>query len=174
MKTINWSTDYLPGKTDNFVSNEVITDKVNIEDIWNNLVDTSKWEQYYDNAANIDLSIKNDSKLHFAETFHFDTFGFPIDAQVMELVEPNDGKVARLAWHGWQNGDADTQFDVYHAFLIEKLDDGRVRLLTQESQIGKPAAELSQQDPNPMLNGHQKWLDGLVKFTKNNNVEESK
>lgn len=26
MKSINWSTDYLPGHTDNFVSNEVITD----------------------------------------------------------------------------------------------------------------------------------------------------
>lgn len=97
MKTINWSTDYLPGKTDNFVSNEVITSGVEIEDIWNNLVDTSKWEKYYDNATNIDLNDKEDTKLHFAETFHFDTFGFPIDAQVMELVAPDDGEVARLA-----------------------------------------------------------------------------
>jgi hypothetical protein len=50
--------------------------------------------------------------------------------------------------------------------LIERLSDDRIRLLTQESQIGKPAAELAKQDPNPMLNGHQKWLDGLVRIAK--------
>lgn len=87
----------------------------------------------------------------------------------MELVAPTDGQVARLAWHGWQNGDAATQFDVYHAFVIEQLADGRVRLLTQESQIGQPAAELAQQSPNPMLNGHQAWLDGLVKAARGQN-----
>lgn len=166
MKSINWSSEYLPGKTDNFVSNEVISNEVTIEDVWKNLVDTAQWEKYYDNATNIELSDKTTSKLKFAEKFHFDTFGFPIDAQVMELVAPVDGRTARLAWHGWQNGDAETQFDVYQAFLIEKLADGRVRLLTQESQIGKPAKDLAKQDPNPMLNGHQKWLDGLVKISK--------
>jgi hypothetical protein len=34
--------------------------------------------------------------------------------------------------------------------------------LTQESQIGKPAAALAAAKPNLMLNGHQDWLDGLV------------
>lgn len=166
MKSINWSTEYLPGHTDNFVSNEVITSGTTLQAVWNNLVNTAKWETYYDNAANIVLDDQTDSNLHFAEHFRFDTFGFPIDAQVMELVAPADGQVARLAWHGWQNGDADTQFDVYHAFLIEKLSDGRIRLLTQESQVGKPAADLAQQTPNPMLNGYQAWLDGLVKAAK--------
>ncbi|MCH4008186.1 SRPBCC domain-containing protein [Companilactobacillus sp.] len=166
MESINWSTEFLPGTTDNFVSNEVIAQGITLDSVWNNLVDTSKWEKYYDNATNIDLEDKKDTLLHFGESFHFDTFGFPIDAQVMELVAPTDGKIARLAWHGWQNGDADTQFDVYHAFLIERLSDDRIRLLTQESQIGKPAAELAKQDPNPMLNGHQKWLDGLVRIAK--------
>jgi len=166
MKSINWSTEYLPGTTDNFVSNEVISNQVDIDTVWSNLVDTSKWETYYDNATNIVLSDKSSSLLKFAEKFHFDTFGFPIDAQVMELVKPVDGKTARLAWHGWQNGDEDTQFDVYHAFLIEKLDDGRIRIITQESQIGKPAKDLAKQDPNPMLNGHQKWLDGLINISK--------
>lgn len=162
MHTINWPTQYLPGTTDNFVSNEVISNQVTLDAVWANLVDTGKWESYYDNAANIVPDDQNDTMLHFGEHFRFDTFGFPIDAQVMELVAPTDHQVARLAWHGWQNGDVDTQFDVYHAFVIEQLAYGRVRLLTQESQIGKPAIELAQQQPNPMLNGHQAWLDGLV------------
>ncbi|GEO69210.1 hypothetical protein [Levilactobacillus acidifarinae] len=166
MKSINWSTDYLPGNTDNFVSNEVIATGITLEAVWANLVDTAKWASYYDNATNVVLDDATNSDLHFAEHFRFDTFGFPIDAQVMELVAPTDGQVARLAWHGWQNGDAATQFDVYHAFLLERLSDGRIRLLTQESQVGQPAAELAQQTPNPMLNGHQKWLDGLVVAAK--------
>jgi hypothetical protein len=39
---------------------------------------------------------------------------------------------------------------------------GRVRILTQETQKGKPAEELAKTKPNPMINGHQDWLDGLV------------
>lgn len=166
MKSINWATDYLPGTTDNFVSNEVIASGITLDAVWANLVDTSQWATYYDNATNIKLDDPRDTTLHFGEHFRFDTFGFPIDAQVMELVGPTDGQVARLAWHGWQNGDADTQFDVYHAFVIERLADGRIRLLTQESQVGKPAVELAAQTPNPMLNGHQAWLDGLVKASR--------
>lgn len=51
-------------------------------------------------------------------------------------------------------------------WLIEDLPGGRVRILTQESQIGKPAIELANTKPNPMINGHQDWLDGLVKAAK--------
>ena len=42
------------------------------------------------------------------------------------------------------------------------LSGGRVRILTQETQKGKPAEELAKARPNPMINGHQEWLDGLV------------
>ncbi len=157
---------YLPGTTDNFVSNEVIVRDLTVTELWAFLVDTSKWEGYYDNAANIVPEIKGDPVLHQGEHFRFDTFGFPIDAQVMELVEPLDDAVARIAWHGWQDGDENTRLDVYHAFLIERLSGNRTRVLTQESQIGVPAKEMSTQTPNPMLNGHQAWLDGLVKAAR--------
>jgi hypothetical protein len=39
---------------------------------------------------------------------------------------------------------------------------GRERILTQETQIGKPAQELARTKPNPMLNAHQEWIDGLA------------
>jgi hypothetical protein len=51
---------------------------------------------------------------------------------------------------------------LYHPWLIEDLPGGRVRILTQESQKGKPAQELAKKKPNVMINGHQDWLDGLV------------
>ena len=56
MQSINWPSRYLPGNTDNFVSNEVIVKDLTVEQVWAYLVDTSKWEGYYDNAANIVLT----------------------------------------------------------------------------------------------------------------------
>ncbi|MNP65637.1 hypothetical protein D3C76_1612440 [compost metagenome] len=66
-----------------------------------------------------------------------------------------------MAWHGWA-GEGDTRLDVHHAWLIEDLPGGRVRILTQETQKGKPAQALAKAKPNPMINGHQDWLEGLV------------
>lgn len=37
-----------------------------------------------------------------------------------------------------------------------------MRILTQETQIGRPAAAPADERPNPRLNGHQAWLDGPV------------
>ena len=62
-----------------------------------------------------------------------------------------------------QDGTPAERLDVLHAWLVEDLPGGRVRVLTQETPIGEPAAQLARQIPNPMLNGHQAWLDGLVR-----------
>ncbi len=70
-----------------------------------------------------------------------------------------------MAWHGWA-GEGETRLDVHHAWLVEDLSGGRVRILTQETQVGEPAKELAQTVPNPMINGHQAWLDGLVAAAK--------
>jgi len=55
---------------------------------------------------------------------------------------------------------------VLHAWLVEDLPAGRVRILTQETQLGEPAAALAEERPNPMLNGHQAWLDGRVRAAR--------
>jgi len=81
------------------------------------------------------------------------------------------GTPGRLAWRAWHDGDGDAAnaIDVYHAWLVGDLDRGRVRILTQESQIGRPAAEIATKRPNPMLNGHQDWLHGLVGAARKGN-----
>ena len=45
-------------------------------------------------------------------------------------------------------GTAD-RLDVHHASLVEDLEGGRVRILTQETQKGAPAAALAVAQPNP-------------------------
>lgn len=75
--------------------------------------------------------------------------------------------VLRLAWRGWNIAEGDDYLEVYHAWLVEKLDGDRVRILTQESQSGVPAKALAASVPNTMLNGHQAWLDGLAAYSRN-------
>lgn len=73
-----------------------------------------------------------------------------------------EGIPGRLSWTAKQDRTPEEQLDVLHAWLWEDLPAGRVRILTQETQIGRPAAALAEARPNPMFNGHQAWLDGLI------------
>ena len=167
--SIIWPEGYLPGTTDNFCSNEVIVKGLKTSDIWPLLANPFEWPTYYQNASDVEFIYEENTMLATDIRFRFKTFGFPIEAQVTEFVPPVEGQPARLAWHGWAEGDSETRLDVIHAWLIEDLAGGRVRILTQETQIGNPAKELAKAKPNPMINGHQDWLEGLVDYAKNRN-----
>ena len=133
---------------------------------WAQLNDTTRWPTYYSNVADIRFHDGSGPLLSMDARFRFTTFGFPIEAQITEYVPPVDGQAARVAWHGWAEGDATTRLDVIHAWLFEDLPGGRVRILTQESQIGVPAQELARTLPNPMINGHQEWITGLARAAR--------
>lgn len=167
LASIEWPEKYLPGTTDNFCSNEVIVRGLPVMGVWNALIHPLLWPGYYANSSDVVFHDKTGGETLYAGCrFRFNTFGFPVEAEVIEFVEPSDGRVGRLAWHGWAEGDADHRLDVVHAWLTEPLPGNRTRILTQESQIGKPARELARQKPNPMINGHQDWLDGIVHYVK--------
>ncbi|WP_024678018.1 polyketide cyclase [Pseudomonas syringae] len=161
MNEIFWPEGYLPGFTENFVSNEVIVTGLTAAQIWPLLSQAHRWPNYYANSANIKLHDHTGQDLQEGVLFYFETFGFPVQAQCTEYVPPTADLPGRIAWHGWA-GEGDTRLDVHHAWLIEDLSAGRVRILTQETQKGKPAEELARTRPNPMINGHQDWLEGLV------------
>jgi hypothetical protein len=168
---INWPKRYLPGTTDNFVSNEIIVKDLTVKDVWPFLTNTSTWTIYYNNVSDISFP-KGGPKLVENIHFSFSTFGFPpLAVEVVEFVPPSD-QPARISWIAKQDGSLDQQLDVLHAWLLEDLPEGRIRILTQESQIGKPAKLLAKQLPNPMLNGHQDWLNGLrdISLKNKNNL----
>lgn len=110
-----------------------------------------------------EISRREGTVLKADTKFAFKTFGFPIEAEIVEFVPPKAGQPGRLAWHGWAEGDAGHRLDVIHAWLLEDLSHDRVRILTQESQIGKPAKELFASYPDTMNMGHQDWIKGLAK-----------
>jgi hypothetical protein len=164
---IIWPEQFLPGTTDNFVSNEIIVKNLSVDKVWANLADITKWESYYGNCGQITPPKSGRPALEKGDKFSFSTFGFPpLPCECYESVAPSENTVGRLAWRALQEGDKGSAIDVYHAWLVQDLGDGRVRILTQESQIGEPAAELAAKRPNVMLNGHQDWLDGLAKAAK--------
>lgn len=163
MNAIAWPAGFVPGHTDNFVSNEVVVGGLSAADIWPLLATPSRWPTYYANSANVRFVDDRGPELRDGDLFHFETFGFPVAAQCNEYVAPAAGTAGRVAWHGWAGEQgAPDRLDVHHAWLVEDLDGGRVRILTQETQTGQPAIALRDAKPNPMLNGHQDWLDGLV------------
>lgn len=163
MSDILWPAGYVPGFTDNFCSNELIVTGLSLADVWPWLNIPSRWPSYYANSADIRFHDGQGPELAHGLRFDFSTFGFPVQAQVVEHVPPVTGQPARIAWHGWA-GEAGSQerLDVHHAWLLEELSGGRLRILTQETQCGLPAQELAKAHPNPMINGHQDWLKGLV------------
>ena len=143
---IVWPEAYLPGTTDNFASNEIIVSGLTAADIWAQLNDTTLWPTYYSNVADIRFHDGSGPMLSANARFRFATFGFLIEAQVTEYVPPVAGQAARIAWHGWAEGDETTRLDVIHAWLFEDL----------------PARTRAQTLPNPMINGHQEWICGLA------------
>ncbi|MCP1659275.1 SRPBCC domain-containing protein [Neisseria perflava] len=162
---IIWPEKYTPGETDNFASNEVIVKGLSIADVLPYLEDTRAWAIYYqDNCDNVRVGDGSQTLLSDGIPFTFDTFGFTVYAEVLEFTR-EEGLV-RLAWKGLC-GEGDGLLDVYHAWLLQDLPGNRVRILTQESQIGNPAKELAQSVPNIMVNGHQAWLKGLVETARN-------
>ena len=163
MSDILWPEGFVPGFTDNYASNEVIVAGLTAAEIWPFLVEPVRWPTYYDNASDVEIHDGKGPALERGDRFFFRTFGFPVPAQVVECVPPVAGQPARIAWHGWAGDEgADDRLDVHHAWLIEDLSHGRVRILTQETQNGAPAREMAVARPNPMINGHQDWLNGLV------------
>ncbi|HBF31969.1 SRPBCC domain-containing protein [Rhizobium sp.] len=166
MSDIIWPAGYLPGFTDNYCSNEVIVAGLTAEDVWPFLNIPSHWPDYYKNCADIRFYDNKGPELENGVRFFFTTFGFPVESRVVEHIAPIKGQPGRIAWHGWSGieGTAD-RLDVHHAWLIEDLSGGRVRILTQETQNGGPAKDLARAVPNPMINGHQEWLNGLVAAT---------
>ncbi|KAH8728678.1 hypothetical protein GQ44DRAFT_737388 [Phaeosphaeriaceae sp. PMI808] len=157
--SITWPTHFLPGTTDNFVSNERIAKNLTNTQIWGLLANISKWESYYKNCAQITL-LSSGPFLHKADVFKFSTFGLPpLTCTVEESEAPEgNGRAGRPAWRSKTLGG----LGIYHAWLVEGLEGQRVRILTQESQIETIFKEWREEKPNKMLLGHQDWLDELI------------
>lgn len=167
MEAINWPEKFTPGFTDNFVSAETIVRGLTAKDVFPYLTHANIWHKYYDGISDVKLSDSDNTPILKAGTkFSFNIIGWDVTAEVVEYDEPTETRPGRLSWHGFVPGDENSRFDALHGFLFENLPGNRVRILTQESEIGKPAAELAKTHSASLLVGFQAWLDGMVQFAK--------
>jgi hypothetical protein len=162
MSDIRRPEKYLPGTTDNYVSNEVIIAGLASAQVWPYLNDTTHWPMYNKNASEIGFEDGAGPELAAGVHLRFTTFGMKVEAEVTEYAPPSEGNPARVSFRAWIAGSKQEDASALHASLIEDLAGGRVRFLTQESQIGEPAKQMAVMKPNPVLNAHQDWLEGLV------------
>ena len=158
---IVWPNKYQPGTADSFVSNEIVAKGVAAMQIWTLLADISKWESTYASLSHV-APPESGPKLEKGDTFKFRLLNFPVlTCSVRASVPPRDRETGRLSWSAQLEDDPDG-IDLYDAWLVEDLGGGAVRILTQQTQIGKLASEWKATKPNKLLLGHQNWLDSLV------------
>ena len=93
MNAINWPEGFIPGFTDNFVSNEMIISGLNVNDVWPLLSQPLLWPEYYKNSADVRFYDNKGPELENGVRFYFSTFGFPVEAQVVEFVPPAEGSL---------------------------------------------------------------------------------
>jgi len=101
MNEIFWPQDYIPGFTDNFVSNEIIVAGLSAIDVWPFLSNAPLWPTYYSNSANIRFYDGKGPELEDGVRFYFETFGFPVEAQVWSMSHrPKANRVALAGMAG--------------------------------------------------------------------------
>jgi hypothetical protein len=164
MNEINWPEKYLPGTTDNYVSNEIIVANLSTAQVWPYLINTTLWPLYYNNISEISFEEGISSILTAGTRFRFTTFGLNVNAEVTEYSEPGNENIARLSFCAWLAGSTPKDGSALHAWLLEDLPGLRICIVTKESQIGEPAKQMAAIKPNPILNAHQDWLEGLAKI----------
>ena len=53
MNAIEWPQGYVPGHTDNFITNEAIVAGLTAAEVWPFLAEPTRWPSYYANSANV-------------------------------------------------------------------------------------------------------------------------
>jgi hypothetical protein len=120
--TVNFPKHYLPGTTDNFVSNEVYVTGLTASEVWPLLVVPERWASYYDGATDIVFPDNDGPELREGTRLWFAPFNLaPLHSVINELVSPRNGRPGRLSWTGQMKQDGTQLIDVLHGFLVEDL-----------------------------------------------------
>lgn len=164
---IVWPLKYQPGTTDNFISNEVIVKDVTAAQIWDVLSDLTIHNK--SSHGFVSSSKPSPGPIKKDDVFFMRSEESTTQYVVKECVAPE-----RLAWCTSECWLQENEEDLYHAWLIENLAGGRVRILSQQSIIKRYANDAERIDQrNRMLIGYQDWLEGIIAAAKLIKLEES-
>lgn len=165
---IVWPLKYQPGTTDNFISNEIIAKDVTAAQVWAVLSNLTTHKDC-SNGFVTSSRLSRVPQISKGDGLYFDIDGYPYDCIVKECVAPE-----RLAWCTKDSWVEAVGEDFYQAWLIESLEVGRVRILSQQSIFKKYGNDAKRNYVrNRRLIGYQDWLEGIVAAAKLVKLEES-
>ena len=147
---IRWPEGFRPQEADVFVHNEVDI-HAPAAVIWENLIDASKWPDWYANSADVRLLDPGQTRLEANSRFGWRTFNLPVESTVGEFTPDHV-----LAWYG-QGKTARG----YHVWLILEQGDGNCRVVTEETQKGPGAIKRATEQPRAQYDAHDWWLSAL-------------
>lgn len=162
MNEIRWPEMFTPGMTDHFVSVEKILAGMNAAQIWPLIGRPTVWPQFHPRIAEVSFGQGEGVDLAPGSRFVFRIGDVVVNAELAVLDAPTPHRPAQIAWIGRVNAGTENAVTAYFAWLIEDLEGGRVRVLAQESLLGKPALAMAGMRPDPVLNAHHDWLMNLV------------
>jgi uncharacterized protein YndB with AHSA1/START domain len=149
-RDIHWPDGFDPSNADLFSHNELRID-ASCEKVWDNIIDATKWPQWYPNSKDVRI-IGNSPVLTSDAVFRWTTFGLPLESRIHEFVP-----YSRIGWYGYAPGAAPT---FYHTWYLTP-DGGSCRVVMDEVGKGPDAAHLRETDESLMHRGHDLWLATL-------------
>ncbi|KVM66265.1 MULTISPECIES: SRPBCC family protein [Burkholderia] len=153
-RNIHWPDGFRPETADLFSHNEA-TLQASCRDVWEHIVDATRWPQWYPNSADVKI-VGDGSVLTANSVFRWTTFGLPLESKVNEFVP-----YSRIGWYGYAPGTQPSAArSFYHTwYLVPK--GGACRVVTDEIGMGPDAAHLRETDESLMHRGHDLWLATL-------------
>jgi len=148
--TIKWAEGVRPSEYPIHSYNELLI-PASPEAIWRQLIDASRWPEWYENAHDLRIT-GSEPVLGPGTSFVWKTFGVTVRSRVL-VHEP----FTHIGWDalemlGW-NG--------FHGWRIIPRPQGCL-VITEEVQRGVGAGAIKGYVEKNLLREHQRWLEGLA------------
>ena len=146
-----WPPGHDPRGSDLHCVNELTMDAPP-EAVWEVLVRADRWRSIYPNALRVRHVSGPWPELASGTRWRWVTFGVPVETEIVLCERPS-----RLTWVGEGLGATGA-----HRWMLEETDDGRTRVLTDETQRGLAVKALRPVMLPAMRRLHQRWLEGIA------------
>lgn len=143
---IRWPAEYDPADASFFVHNEIAI-AAPPEAVWAVLMEAETWPEWYEGAADVRVTNRDDGRLGDGAVFTWTTMGLDFTSTILEFEPPY-----RLAWESEKS-----VIRGYHAWLVIETEGGCV-LVTDESQHGFLTFFEKVFQPNKLRRLHDVWL----------------
>jgi hypothetical protein len=147
---MRWPSGMEPDHALVHAHNEIVTTALP-EDVWRWLCHANTWQQWYRNCAWLNFPDGDGPDLKRNTHFVWKTFGVTVRSRVL-VFDP----MREIGWDAYAVG-----LRAFHGWLIDPLDHGGCRIVTEETQNGPLVWIGRAYLRRALLREHQNWLESL-------------